>query len=52
MEHGLAALEDTPLPVELRVAVIGMVSLHLLTEGQLVAAVSDRNAGRGFDRAV
>ena len=46
IEHGLAALDDTPLPVDLRVAVIGMLSLHIFTEGQLVAAITDQQAGR------
>ena len=46
IEDGLAALDDTPLPVDLRVAVIGMLSLHVFTEGQLIAAIADEQAGR------
>jgi len=46
IEQGLAALENTPLPVELRVALIGMLSLHVFTEGQFVAAIADQQAGR------
>lgn len=49
IEHGLAALDDTPLPVDLRVAVIGILSLHVFTEGQLVAAIMDQQAGRASE---
>jgi AcrR family transcriptional regulator len=37
LELGLTALRGTPLPVELRVAVIGALSLHVLSEGRVIA---------------
>lgn len=46
VEAGLAALEGTPLPHGLRVEVIGFLSLHVLTEGQLIAAYAAQQAGR------
>lgn len=49
LESGLAALSGTALPVVLRTAVVGMLSLHVLTEGQLLAAVADDSAGRPTD---
>lgn len=49
LESGLATFDDTPLPRPLRVSVIGMLSLHVLTEGQLVAAFAERAAGRRAD---
>ncbi len=49
LETGLAALSDTPLPVPLRTTVVGMLSLHVLTEGQLLAAVAEDSAGHPTD---
>lgn len=49
LESGLAALAGTALPVGLRTTVVGMLSLHVLTEGQLLAAVADANAGRATE---
>jgi AcrR family transcriptional regulator len=49
VEAGLAALEDTPLPHGLRVEVIGFLSLHVLTEGQVIAAYAAQQAGRPAD---
>lgn len=46
IEHGLAAFDDTRLPEDLKVALIGMLSLHVFAEGQLIAAVADQQAGR------
>jgi hypothetical protein len=37
LELGLTALRGTPLPVELRVAAIGALSLHVLSEGRVIA---------------
>jgi AcrR family transcriptional regulator len=37
LELGLTALRGTPLSVELRVAVIGALSLHVLSEGRVIA---------------
>jgi AcrR family transcriptional regulator len=49
VEAGLAALEGTPLPHGTRVGVIGFLSLHVLTEGQLIAAYAAQRAGRPAD---
>lgn len=49
LESGLATLTETPLSPPLRVSVIGMLSLHVLTEGQLVAAIAEQAAGRRSD---
>lgn len=38
LDRGLRALEGTPLTWDERVAVIGRLALHVLSEGQLVAA--------------
>lgn len=38
VERGLAALDGTGLPEGLKVAVVGTLSLHVLTEGQVYAA--------------
>nr|WP_297426649.1 TetR/AcrR family transcriptional regulator [uncultured Actinotalea sp.] len=49
LETGLAALADSALPPPLATAVVGMLSLHVLTEGHLAAAVAERDAGRSAD---
>lgn len=49
IERGLEALAGTPLPVPMRVAVIGMLSLQVLTWGQVVAAYEARRRGRDVE---
>ncbi len=44
LEAGLAALADTPLPVPLRVEVVGAAALLVLSEGILLAASLQRGA--------
>jgi AcrR family transcriptional regulator len=46
LESGLAALEGTGLSEQQAVAVVGMLSLHLLAEGQVLAAFAEQQAGR------
>lgn len=50
IERGLEALAGTALPVQVRVAVIGMLSLQVLTWGQVVAAYEARRRGRELDQ--
>lgn len=40
VECGLAALDGTGLPESLKVGIVGTLSLHLLTEGQVYAAAA------------
>lgn len=54
LERGLRALDGTPLSWAERTAVVGRLSLHLLAEGQVVAAEAQaararEAAGRGGD---
>lgn len=49
VEAGLAALSGTPLTVGVQVALTGMLSLHMLTQGQLIAAFAAQAAGRETD---
>lgn len=37
LDEGLTALRDTPLPPHLRVEVVGVLSLHVLSEGRVIA---------------
>ena len=48
LERGLQALSDLDLPEPVKTAIVGMLSLHLLTEGQAAVAFQDlRRAGIG-----
>lgn len=48
LERGLQALSDLDLPEPVKTAIVGMLSLHLLTEGQAAVAFQDlQRAGIG-----
>ncbi|MCL3860929.1 TetR/AcrR family transcriptional regulator [Actinotalea sp. K2] len=42
LEAGLRALDDTPLDPGTRTSVVGALSLHMLSEGQVLAAIADQ----------
>lgn len=51
VERGLAALEGTGLPEGLKVAIVGTLSLHVLTEGQVHAAAAQQEHPTGAETA-
>jgi AcrR family transcriptional regulator len=49
IERGLRALEDVDVSEELKTALVGRLSLHLLTEGQMLVAVRAAGTGAASD---
>lgn len=49
IERGLRILDGADVPASLKTAIIGRLSLHLLTEGQVLVALTAADAGAGSD---